>query len=257
MTGHIEFSVNNGVGRIVISRPAKHNSITDEMARELRRICQQIDDDSDVRVATIMGSGERAFSAGSDLDGLARISDLWAFRNRVNYAGVVRNIRKPVIAGLKGWVLGGGLEIALGTDFRISGRSAKFGMPEILRGWVGGGGGSQLLPRVIGETHALRLLLLGETFDAEEALRTGLVKEVVDDANVLARVEELAVRIAGFSPTAAQAIKAAVRASLATTLDAGLALENDLYAICMAEQGRAQGIQEFLKKRPDTGQESK
>jgi enoyl-CoA hydratase len=251
MTGHVEFTASNGVGRIVLSRPEKHNSITDDMARELRRICQEIDDDDAVRVATIMGAGERAFSAGSDLEGLSRIGDLWAFRNRVNYAGVVRAIRKPVIAGLKGWVLGGGLEIALSADFRVAGRSAKFGMPEIVRGWVGGGGGSQLLPRLIGETHALRLLLLAETFDAEEALRTGLVKEVVDDADVATRVDELAARIAAFSPTAAQAIKAAVRASLSATLESGLALENDLYAICMAEKGRADGIKEFLGKKPE------
>jgi enoyl-CoA hydratase len=256
MSGHVELSVSNGVGRVVIARPEKHNSITEDMARELRRICQQIDDDAGIRVATIMGAGERAFSAGSDLAGLARVSDLWAFRNRVNYAGVVRSIRKPVIAGLRGWVLGGGLEIALSADFRIAGRTAKFGMPEILRGWVGGGGGSQLLPRLIGETQALRLLLLGETIDADEALRVGLVKEVVDDANVAVRTDELAASIASLNPTAAQAIKAAVRASLSTPLEAGLALENDLYAICLSEQGRTEGIKEFLEKRPESRKES-
>src|SRR5690606_17131973 len=135
------------------------NSITPEMARELQRVCRAVDDDATIRVATIMGAGERAFSAGSDLNTLVDISDLVAFRNRVEYAAVVRDIRKPVLAGLKGWVLGGGLEIALAADIRIAGRSSRFGGPEVTRGWVGGGGASQMLPRLIGYGQAMRMLL--------------------------------------------------------------------------------------------------
>jgi enoyl-CoA hydratase len=235
MSGHVEFSVSDKVGRIVLSRPEKHNAVTADMARELGRICSEINNDDSVRVATIVGAGERAFSTGSDLRELAAISDVWAFRNRVNYAGVVRNIRKPVISGLRGWVLGGGLEIALATDIRIAGRSARFGMPEVLHGWVGGGGGSQMLPRAIGCGRATLMLLLGDTVDADEALRIGLVEQVTEDDEVLTRTAGLAARIASLNPTAVQAVKAAVRAAISTPLEAGLRTENDLYALCMSE----------------------
>jgi len=250
MTGRVELLVADGVGRIVLARPEKHNAITRDMALELGRICREIDADDKIRVATIAGAGERAFSAGSDLNGLADLTDLLAFRNRVEYAAVVRDIRKPVIAGLKGWVLGGGMEIALATDIRIAGRSARIGGPEVTRGWVGGGGASQMLPRLVGYGQAMRMLLVGDPVDAEVALRMGLVEEVVDDAEVMARVEELAAIIAGLSPTATQAVKAAVRASLSMPLEAGLRYENEIHVICMADKGRAEGIKAFQEKRP-------
>ena len=250
MTGRVELSVADRVGRIVLARPEKHNAITRDMALELARICREIDADDRIRVATIAGAGERAFSAGSDLNGLADLTDLLAFRNRVEYAAVVRDIRKPVIAGLKGWVLGGGMEIALATDIRIAGRSARIGGPEVTRGWVGGGGASQMLPRLVGYGQAMRMLLVGDPVDAEAALRTGLVEEVVDDAQVMARVDELAGIIAGLSPTATQAVKAAVRAALSMPLEAGLRYENEIHVICMADKGRAEGIKAFQEKRP-------
>ena len=249
MTGQVELSVKDGVGQIVLARPEKHNAITHDMALELRRICAEIDADDRIRVATITGAGERAFSAGSDLNGLADLSDIWAFRNRVEYAAAVRDIRKPVIAGLKGWVLGGGMEIALATDIRIAGRSARIGGPEVVRGWVGGGGASQMLPRLVGYGQAMRMLLVGDPVDADSALRMGLVEEVVDDANVLARTAELAGIIASFSPMATQAVKAAVRAAMSMPLEAGLRYENEIHTICMSKKDRVEGIQAFQEKR--------
>jgi enoyl-CoA hydratase len=250
MSGQVELTVKDGVGQIVLARPEKHNAITRDMARELRRICLEIDDNNDIRVATITGAGDRAFSAGSDLDGLADISDIWAFRNRIEYAAVVRDIRKPVIAGLKGWVLGGGMEIAVGADIRIAGRSARIGGPEITRGWVGGGGASQMLPRLVGYGQAMRMLLVGDPVDADAALRMGLVEEVVEDSAVLSRTAELAAKIASFSPLAAQAVKAAVRAALSMPLDAGIRYENEIHVICMSAKDRAEGIKAFQEKRP-------
>jgi len=196
-----------------------------------------------------MGAGDRAFSAGSDLNALVDISDLMAFRNRVEYAAVVRDIRKPVVASLKGWVLGGGLEIALAADIRIAGRSSKIGGPEVTRGWVGGGGASQMLPRLVGYGQAMRMLLVGDHIDAEAAYRMGLVEEIVDDANVVARTNELAAKIASFSPTATLAVKAAVRGALSMPLEAGLRHENELHVICMADKGRLEGIKAFQEKR--------
>jgi len=249
MSGHVDLSVADGVGRISLVRPEKHNAITRDMARELQRICREIDDNDAIRVATIAGAGEKAFSAGSDLNALADISRIWDFRNRVEYAAVVRDIRKPVIAGLKGWVLGGGMEIALAADVRVAGRSARIGGPEVVRGWVGGGGASQMLPRLVGYGRAMHMLLLGDPVDAETALRIGLVEELVDDAEVLPRLAEIAARLASFSPTATQSVKASIRAALSMPLEAGLKYENEIHVICMSDKDRIEGIKAFQERR--------
>ena len=245
----IRYSAADGIARVVIDRPEKHNAITPEMARELRECCRAIDADDSVRVALLSGGGDRAFSAGSDMNALAGMADPWAFRNRVEYAAVVRDIRKPVIAALQGWVLGGGMEIALAADIRIAGRSARIGGPEVTRGWVGGGGASQMLPRLVGYGQAMRLLLTGEPVDAAEALRIGLVEEVVDDGDLTMRTDAIAARIAGFSPVATQSVKAATRAALSMPLEAGLRYENEIHVICMSSRERQEGINAFQEKR--------
>ena len=249
MTGHVSLNIEGGIGQILLDRPDKMNAITPEMTQQLQSACRAVDANGDVRVVTIAGAGERAFSAGSDLNTLVNLSDVMAFRDRIEYAALVRDIKKPVIAALKGWVLGGGMEIAIAADIRICGRSARIGGPEVTRGWLGGGGASQMLPRLIGVGQSMRLLLTGDPVDAETAMRLGLVEEVVDDAEVMARVTAMAKKIASFSPTATQAIKAAVRAAMSMPLEAGLRYENELHVICMSDQGRLEGIKAFQEKR--------
>lgn len=249
MSGKITLQVDGAIGRIVIDRPEKHNAITPQMAESLATICRDVDRRDEVRVLVIAGAGERAFSAGSDLNALAEDRGVWAFRNRVEYATVVRDIRKPVIASLRGWVLGGGLEIALSADIRIAGRSARLGAPEVKRGWLGGGGASQVLPRLIGIGQAGLLLLSGEAIDAERAAAIGLVEEIVDDGALEGRVTALAQTIAAHSPIATQAVKAALRAAQSTPLEAGLRYENELHVLCMQSEDRREGIAAFQQKR--------
>jgi enoyl-CoA hydratase len=219
------------------------------MTRELQQACREIEDNGNIRVATIAGAGDHAFSAGSDLNALADLTDIMAFRDRVEYAALVRDIKKPVVAALTGWVLGGGMEIALSADIRVAGRSAKIGGPEVTRGWLGGGGASQILPRLVGVGQTMRMLLTGDPVDAETALRIGLVEELVDDAAVASRVMEIASKIASFSPIATLAVKAAVRAALSVPLEAGLRYENELHVLCMSDKGRLEGIKAFQEKR--------
>ena len=245
----IRYSASDGIARIVIDRPEKHNAITPDMARSLQEACREVDRDETVRVAIVSGGGERSFSAGSDMNALADLSDAWAFRNRVEYAAVVRDIRKPVIAALKGWVLGGGMEIALAADIRIAGESARIGGPEVTRGWVGGGGASQMLPRLVGYGQAMRLLLTGEPIDARAALAIGLVEEVVPDAELTGRVDAMAARIASFSPIATQSVKAATRAAMSMPLEAGLRYENEVHVICMSAKDRQEGVRAFQERR--------
>ena len=237
MSGRVTLTVQDGIGQIVLDRPDKMNAITPDMTRELQRVCREIDDNRDIRVATIAGAGERAFSAGSDLNTLVDLSDMLAFRDRIEYAALVRDIRKPVIAALKGWVLGGGMEIAIAADIRVAGRSVKIGGPEVTRGWLGGGGASQMLPRLVGVGQAMHLLLTGDPVDAETALRIGLVEEVVEDADVVPRTLTLAQKIASFSPVATQAVKAAIRAALSMPLEQRVALRERVARPLHVRQG--------------------
>lgn len=250
MTEEVILTIADAVAKIVLNRPRKLNAVTPEMAATLEELCAQVDRDDAVRAVLISGAGERAFSAGSDLNSLAEYPTAWKFRNRVEYATAVRNIRKPVVAALKGWVLGGGGEVALAADIRVAGRSARCGFPEVKRGWVGGGGASQMLPRLIGYGQAMRLLLTGEPVEAEEAYRLGLVDILVEDAEVETRAAALCRQLAGYSPVAVQSVKAAVRMALAAPLDAGLRYENEMNALCFAAGDHREGIKAFQERRP-------
>ena len=246
----VTLTIADAIAEITLNRPAKLNSVTPDMAAAIRDHCEAADRDDAVRVVLIKGTGDRAFCAGSDLHSLAQYSSTWAFRNRIEYAHAVRNVRKPVVAALRGWVLGGGAEIALAADLRIAGTGMRCGFPEVARGWVGGGGASQMLPRLVGYGQAMRLLLTGDTIDAHEALRLGLVEIVVDDADVETRAMALCRQIAQFSPTAVQAVKASVRMALSSSLDAGLRYENEMNTLCFAAGDHLEGIQAFADKRP-------
>jgi len=249
MTNGILVSVSDHVAEIVLNRPEKHNAVTREMAARLQEICTAVDRDAAVRVVLIKGAGERAFSSGSDLNSLAEYPSAWAFRNRVVYENTVRNLSKPVIAALKGWVLGGGGEMALAADIRVAGRSVKMGFPEVTRGWVGGGGASQMLPRLVGYGQAMRLLLTGEPIGAEEAFRLGLVEYLVDDAEVDSTARALCRKIAAFSPVALQSVKASVRMALSSSLEAGLRYENEMNTLCFSAGDHMEGIKAFNEGR--------
>ena len=249
MDGSVAFTVADHVADLVIDRPAKHNAVTPAMARELARLCGEIESDASVRVVILRGAGERAFCAGSDLASLAQYKSAWEFRARVEYSTVVRNLSKPVIAVLRGWVLGGGLELALAADIRLAGRSAKLGAPEVKRGWIGAGGASQFLPRLVGYGQAMKLLLTGETIDAAEALRIGLIEELHEDEAVLGRARAMAAQIAGYAPMAVQSIKAATRVALSAPLEAGLKYENEMNTLCFTGQDHLEGIKAFYEKR--------
>src|SRR5258706_8005304 len=249
MTTEITFTVTGSVAEIVLNRPGKHNAITPEMAAALQEVCVQADRDDAVRVVLVKGAGERAFSSGSDLNSLAKYPSAWAFRNRVIYENTIRNIKKPVVAALKGWVLGGGGEMALAADIRVAGRSVKFGFPEVKRGWVGGGGASQMVPRLVGYGQAMRILLTGGAIGAEEADRLGSVRQLLDDAEVEHTALALCQQIASYSPVATQSVKAAVRMALSSSLDAGLRYENEMNTLCFSAGDHMEGINAFREGR--------
>lgn len=249
MQGSVRMTVAEGVAEIVLDRAAKHNAVTPEMARELAGHARALEEDDRVRAVLLRGEGERAFCSGSDLNALAAYPSAWHFRNRVEYATVVRDVRKPVVAALQGWTLGGGAEMALGADIRIAAETTRIGFPEVQRGWVGGGGASQLLPRLIGHAAATRLLMLAEQVDAAEALRLGMVHRVVAPAELLAQARAVAQQLAGFSPVAVQSVKAALRAAMEAPLSAGLRYENEMNVLCFSAGDHLEGIRAFNEKR--------
>ncbi|TPG57817.1 enoyl-CoA hydratase/isomerase family protein [Roseomonas nepalensis] len=250
MDGDVRVTIGDGVAELVLDRPAKHNAVTPAMARRLLDHARALDAEDAVRAVLVRGEGERAFSAGSDLNALAAYPTAWHFRNRVEYATALRGIRKPVVAALQGWTLGGGAEAALSADLRVASETTRLGFPEVQRGWVGGGGASQLLPRLIGQGRAARLLMLGEPVDAAEALRLGLVEEVVPQAALLDRAREVARKLAALSPVAVQSVKAAMRMALEAPLSAGLAYENEMNVLCFSAGDHLEGIRAFNEKRP-------
>jgi len=235
---------------IVIDRPAKLNTMTPAMGKSLMSLVDRVNEDPDVRVVVLQGNGERAFSAGSDVSVLDQYGSNWQLRNRVDYARAIWAMRKPVISKIRGYCIGGGLEMALMSDLRYSDPTGRFGAGEIKLGWHGGAGNTQLLPRAIGPGMALEMLLTGDMIDAQEALRVGLVQRVLPSEELDGFVDDMAARVAASAPIAAQLAKHLVRVSQSASLEVGLAYENDTFTYCFTTEDSNEGRAAFLEKRP-------
>ncbi len=252
--GAITLTRDGAIGTITIDRPAKLNTITVEMGRAIEGIAREVNADDAIRVVIVRSIGDRAFSAGSDVSTLGEYGGSWRMRNRndygLDYIVPLWRIRKPMIAAIRGVCIGGGMEIALCCDLRIATPASRFGTGEIRLGRHAASGNVTLLPRVIGPGNAARLLLTGDLVDAPEAHRMGLVQELVEDDRLEARTADLAERIAGNAPIAVQLTKHLIRVAQSTTLEVGLAYENDLFSYTMTTRDAQEGLAAFLEKRP-------
>ena len=233
--GSVRIEQTGAIAEMIIDRPNKHNALTPDMYRDIASCCEHVNKTDSIHVVIIRGAGDRAFCAGSDIKALDGYADFWAWRNREDYIPPILSLRKPAIAAVKGWSLGGGLEIALACDLRVVAKSAIFSAPEVALGWNGAGGAAQHLTRLCGYGQAMRLLLSGERFDGTEAHRIGMVEYLVDDGDELARAKDIAQSIAAHSSVATQAVKAAVRSALDVTVAQGLKYENELMSLCFAK----------------------
>ncbi len=238
------------VATISFNRPEKMNAITPDMMVQLYDCVEAINADMDIRAVVVTG-GEKVFCAGSDIKKLVTYDTPWDFHNRQkDYPTSIRLIRKPVIAMVNGYCLGGGLEMAISADMRYASKTAKFGAPEINHGWIGGGGGSQILPRLVGPGLAAEMLLSGRTYDAEEAKEMGLVDRLFETPEELEeKTYEMARLLASKAPIAAQVIKKAVKVSQNIGLDAGLDYENELVYITFSTEDKEEGQRAFIEKR--------
>lgn len=235
MEDSVSLERNDTIAEIVLNRPGKHNALTPQMVKQIGSVCDEINNDPQIHVVIIRGAGERAFCAGSDIGALNDYEDFWAWRNRIDYITPLRNLRKPSIAAIKGWALGGGFEIALACDLRVASKTAVFAAPEVTLGWVGAGGAAQHLTRLLGYGQAMRLLLTGDRIGAEEAFRLGLMEWLVEPGEEVKQARAIAHTIASHSTVATQAVKAAVKSAMNGSLELGFQLENELMALCFAK----------------------
>lgn len=241
------------VATIMLNRPNKLNAMTVAMDRTLNSIVYDINNDDDVRAVVLTGASSRAFSAGSDINDLDGYGTNWQYHNRFDarrdYARAVWLLRKPVVAAIDGYCIGGGLEMACASDIRIATAQASFGAGEIRWGWHGGSGQTQYLSRLIGTGYAARLLLTGDRIDGTEALRVGLIQQLVDADELQATARELAEKIAALSPIAIERTKHLIRLSQNLPLDSALLVENDSFSYLMLTEDAAEGRQAFAERR--------
>ena len=246
----MKFDVVDSIATITLNRPEKLNTMTPAMGKALVQLVFYLNNTASIRVVILTGTGTKAFSAGSDIKVLDDYGSNWQLRNRVDYARVIWQIRKPVIAKIRGYCIGGGLELALMSDIRYSTPDAKFGAGEIKLGWHGGAGNTQLLPRHMSIGRALEMLLTGDMISAAEAERSGLVDRIFNEDELDQKVQELAERIASNAPIASELAKHLVRISMSTAIDVGLAYENDTFAYCFTTEDSQEGRTAFIEKRP-------
>jgi enoyl-CoA hydratase len=251
LTGTVGEEVAN-VATITLTRPESRNALNGQLRTELADVFEAIEADDAVRVVVLTGSDDAgAFVAGADVtefEDRSAIEQREASKRPRVYERV-DDCSCPVIGRINGHALGGGCELAQACDVRIASTDAKLGQPEISLGIMPGGGGTQRLPRLVGEGQAMRLILSGELIDAEEAAEIGLVDEVLEPAELDDRVYDLAGSMADHSPVALELAKKAIKASSRMDLEAGIEYEAELFAMLFATEDRHEGIEAFLEDR--------
>ena len=241
------------VGLVTLNRPKQMNALNPQLMQELGKALYAFDADDGIGAIVIAG-GEKAFAAGADIGVMKDYSYMDAFK--ANYITRdwehLRNIRKPVIAAVAGYALGGGCELAMMCDIVIAAENAKFGQPEINLGIMPGAGGTQRLPRSVGKSKAMDLILTARMMDAQEAERAGLVSRVVAPEKLLEEALGVAAKIAGYSLPVVMMIKESVNRAYETTLSEGVHYERRIFHSMFALADQKEGMAAFVEKRkPD------
>lgn len=243
--------IENKVAVVTINRPPV-NPLNTQIFKELSSIFDELDLDDEVNVIVITGSGEKAFVAGADITEMAGLDLAGVMKmNKVSRAVFtkIENASKPVIAAINGLALGGGLELALACDLRISSEKAKFAFPEVGLGIIPGGGGTQRLQKIIGQGIAKELLYFGDMFDASRALDLHIVNAVVPAEKVVSTAKEWAERLAQKPAVAVQMLKLAVNTGSNVDIESGLIIETTCFGNAFSSEDRKEGLQAFIQKR--------
>ncbi|MEO7248194.1 MAG: enoyl-CoA hydratase-related protein [Novosphingobium sp.] len=237
---------------VTLNRPQALNALNSQVLGELIEAFAAFEADASQGCAVITGSGEKAFAAGADIKEMAdkRAAEFYADDFFAKWTShLVKQTRKPWIAAVNGFALGGGCELAMMADFIIASENARFGQPEIKLGVAPGMGGSQRLTKAVGKAKAMEMCLTGRMMDAAEAERSGLVSRVVPLADLVADAVKTAAAIAAMPPLAVIANKELVNAAFETTLDHGLLHERRLFQLLTATEDKAEGMAAFVEKR--------
>src|SRR5438034_2897494 len=251
----VTYSAKDGIGRVVLDRPAQLNAISPALLEDLDMVCAAIEGDPTVRAVTLTAAG-RAFCAGADLKAVRELSpdpDRWSRFMRLWHRvfNRVEALPVPVVAGVQGLALAGGLELTLVADLVVADEAARLGDQHANFGLVAGGGGSQRLPRLIGARRAKEMMLLGGWLDARQALAWGLVNRVAPAGTVETATRSLAAELAAKSGAASRAVKRLVDRGLDLTLREGLALETPIVAAHMRTDDAAAGLRAFRERARD------
>lgn len=237
---------------LTLNRPDKLNAINATMLQELSEAVDKLKEDPNTRCIIIKGEGERAFSAGADLTELHKLTPETAKKFSKKGQKVfskLETMSKPVVAAINGYCLGGGLEIALGCDFRLASDNSEFGFPEMKLGIIPGWGGTQRLPQTVGAAAAKRLIILGDIVKAEEALKMGLVDKIVPQNELDNVTEKMAQRLCSWSPEALKNAKQAINYATQQKLEQGLKKETDAFAQLFSAKETRVRIEAFLSQR--------
>ncbi|RLB13511.1 MAG: enoyl-CoA hydratase/isomerase family protein [Deltaproteobacteria bacterium] len=248
---YIRCEKENGMGWIRMNRPDKLNALNAYVFNEIEKSLMDFEEDDKIKVIVISGN-EKAFCAGADVDPMANADIVTAFKLTDQSQAVFKRLSlvgKPTIAAISGYALGGGLELALCCDFRIAAENAVFGFPEINLGLIPGGGGTQRLPRLVGEGRAMELILLGENINAQQAENWGLVNKVVPIENIEVECRKLANKLIEKSSIALRCAKNAIRTGGNVGIEDGLKIEQDAFCLLFGTVDQKEGIASFLEKR--------
>ncbi|HUT68451.1 MAG TPA: enoyl-CoA hydratase-related protein [Dehalococcoidales bacterium] len=242
----------DGIARVTLNRPESLNALNSTVYNELYDVFEAIENDADVRVVILTGSGEKAFAAGSDVVEMKNMNtlDIQKFVGTIRKASDrIYNLTKPTIAAINGYALGGGCELSMCCDLRICSEKARFGQPEINLGLIPGACGTQRLPRLIGAAKAKELIFLGDMIDAATALNLGLVNKVVPPEKLIEEAMEWAKKLASKSSPVLAMAKMAINTGIDTDVNSGLNIEARCVALCFATEDQKEGMKAFLEKR--------
>ncbi len=237
------------VALISLNRPKELNALNTTLMGELRDALKDLDGDEKVRVIIITGN-EKAFAAGADIKEMANASAIDMLkRDQFSTWDRIKKTKKPLIAAVSGFALGGGCELSMHCDMIVASETAQFGQPEIKIGVMPGAGGTQRLTRAVGKARAMELILTGRFMKAEEALEVGLINKVVPIGLYMEEATKLAQEVALMSPTAVRLAKEAIIGSFNNSLDEGLILERKNFYLLFASEDQTEGMAAFIKKR--------
>lgn len=250
--GNVQIRREVPIGWIIVNRPDKLNALNAQTIRELYSAFMSLRDDPEIGVVILTGSGDKAFVAGADIGELAGL-DYSSGKDYVlegqELTKLIENYRKPVIAAINGYALGGGTELALACHVRIASENAKMGQPEVKLGLIPGFGGTQRLARLVGKGKAMELVLSGRMIDAQEALAIGLVNSIVAQNVLLSTCECLAKEMTANAPLALEYSIRAINEGLDKTLPEGLLLEAEFFGAACSTEDSDEGTKAFLEKR--------